>query len=136
FYTALYTPEEPALSAIDTLLFQIPETCRLSLEQQQTFLEPIVMTNILFESKSLPKKSSPGMDGLPNEILNLVFKFPPLQPIIETFYTEALTHSVFPNSWNTSLMSLLPKKGDLTDIRNHHPISLVNTDYKIFTRIL
>jgi hypothetical protein len=33
-------------------------------------------------------------------------------------------------------MTLLPKKGDFKDIRNYQPIPLVNTDYKIFTRIV
>jgi hypothetical protein len=33
-------------------------------------------------------------------------------------------------------MCPLPKKGDLKDLRNWRPISLINTDAKVFTRLL
>ncbi|KAG1311701.1 hypothetical protein G6F62_014380 [Rhizopus arrhizus] len=33
-------------------------------------------------------------------------------------------------------MTLLPKKGDLTSLKNWRPISLINTDAKVFTRLL
>lgn len=33
-------------------------------------------------------------------------------------------------------ITLLPKKGDLTSLKNWRPISLINTDAKIFTRLL
>ncbi|KAG1125721.1 hypothetical protein G6F37_013524 [Rhizopus arrhizus] len=33
-------------------------------------------------------------------------------------------------------MTLLPKKGDLTSLKNWRPISLINTDPKVFTRLL
>jgi hypothetical protein len=33
-------------------------------------------------------------------------------------------------------MTLLPKKGNLNDTRNYRPISLENTDYEVFTRII
>lgn len=35
-----------------------------------------------------------------------------------------------------SVMALLPKKGDLTPVRNYRPIQLVNTDTMMFTRLL
>jgi len=33
-------------------------------------------------------------------------------------------------------MTLLPKKGDLSNLKNWRPISLINTDAKVFTRLL
>lgn len=33
-------------------------------------------------------------------------------------------------------MILLPKKDDLTNLSNHRPISLINTDAKLFTRMI
>jgi hypothetical protein len=96
----------------------------------------ITMEDILEESKRSPRRSSPGSDGLPYKILNLIYRFPPLQPLITTVYNTALKDGTFPTSWNESLMTLLFKKGDPKDIRNYRPLSLVNTDYKIFTRIV
>lgn len=48
-------------------------------------------------------------------------------------YNDALTASVFPPSWQTTCLTLLPKKGDLSDLKNWRPISLINTDAKVFT---
>ncbi|CAM4682067.1 unnamed protein product, partial [Caretta caretta] len=38
--------------------------------------------------------------------------------------------------WAESLLALLPKKGDLHDLRNWHPISLLSTDYKIVAKAI
>ena len=35
-----------------------------------------------------------------------------------------------------SVLRLIPKKGDLTDIKNWRPISLLNTDYKLLAHVL
>ena len=41
-----------------------------------------------------------------------------------------------PISCPRGVITLLPKKGDLLDISNWRPVSLLNTDYKIFAKIL
>jgi hypothetical protein len=41
-----------------------------------------------------------------------------------------------PPSWNDTCMALLPKKGDLSLWKNYRPIALINTDAKIFSRLL
>lgn len=136
FYSTLYSLTVPDTIAVDSLLRSIPSTNKLTIAQANSLLQAIEFDNILQESRRSPRKSSPGLDGLPYEILRLIFQFPPLQPLIVDIYNTALQQGVFPPSWNQSVMSLLPKKGDLTDLRNHRPISLANTDYKIFTRII
>ena len=41
-----------------------------------------------------------------------------------------------PRSSRRAVISLLPKKGDLLDIKNWRPVSLLNTDCKIFAKVL
>jgi hypothetical protein len=136
FYSNLYSPDPVDDEALNQLLLQIPLDVRLNSDQQESLLTPIQFEDILLESKRSPRYSSPGSDSLPYEILNLVMLFPPYRALIYEIYNDALQHGFFPASWNESIMSLLPKKGNLSDIRNYRPISLANTDYKIFTRIL
>jgi hypothetical protein len=42
----------------------------------------------------------------------------------------------FPKFWQETSVSLLLKKGDLSDLKNWRPISLINIDGKVFTHIL
>ncbi|KAG0782877.1 hypothetical protein G6F21_010864 [Rhizopus arrhizus] len=89
-----------------------------------------------FIANARQKKSSSGPDGLPYEILNLIVTFEPFHSLIYCVYNDALDHGIFPATWDESLMSLLPKKGDLTQMKNYRPIPLVNTDTKIFARLV
>lgn len=51
-------------------------------------------------------------------------------------FNDALSFHTFPSSWQELLVRLLSKKGDLTSLENWRPISLINCDARIFTRII
>ncbi|KAG2228473.1 hypothetical protein INT48_003130, partial [Thamnidium elegans] len=136
FYSNLYTPDPIVSTAVDNLLTSLPPDLVLP-ESDQDFLTSSITWDELMEGVSrCPKKSSPGNDGIPYELLHFVFVHPACRAIVLQIYNDALTHGVFPESWLETCISLLPKKGDLTDIKNWRPISLINTDAKVFTRIL
>lgn len=73
------------------------------------------------------------MDGLPYELLHIVFLHPDSRNIVLQVYNNALQHGIFPDSWRTTCVSLLQKKGGLNDLKNWRPVSLINTDAKVFT---
>lgn len=136
FYSNLFTPTPIDAGAARTLLRSIPRALKVTKDQQEELMAAIAVDELLEESKRTPRRSSPGPDGLPYEILYLVMKYPPYHDLISVVYNEALTKGRFPNSWNESLMTLLYKKGDSADMKNYRPLSLANTDYKLFTRII
>jgi hypothetical protein len=109
---------------------------QLDSEQQSQLEVPIDIDDLQFECKRFPRYSSPGSDGIPYQLLLLLLKFPPIQPLIEQVYNDALSKGILPDSWNVSLMTLLYKKNDPNDMGNYRPISLCNTDYKLMTRLL
>ncbi len=84
----------------------------------------MTLKTFLRKVNDIQKKSSPGPDGLPYEILYLVLKFPPYRGLITVVYNEALQKGKFPNSWNKSVMCLLYKKGDAAEIKNYRPLSI------------
>ncbi|KAG0820803.1 hypothetical protein G6F19_012268 [Rhizopus arrhizus] len=135
FYSNLYSPEPIDNSAIDDLLSAIPDSLRLS-DSNQRFLTNSFTHDDLIEGVSrCPRRSSPGLDGLPYEILHLIFIHPASKDLVLQVYNDALSKGVFPPSWFSTSVSLLPKKGDLKDLKNWRPISLINADAKVFTRL-
>jgi hypothetical protein len=139
FYTKLYTPDAINMDSINFLFgsnVNRDHERQLTPQQQETIMEPLTLESIILSSKRTPKKSSPGSDGLPYEVLNILMVMPSAANLILEVYNVALQHGIFPLSWDRSLMCLIPKKGDLSEISNYRPISLVNTDAKTFTRLI
>lgn len=136
YYTDLFTPDLVDLADIQELLSSVPTDLRLDSSERDLLTSSIDFEDILEVLKTSPRKSSPGSDGLPFEILNLVIRFPAYQELLLTVFNNALDQAIFPDSWNESIMTLLKKKGDSKAMGNYRPLSLANCDYKCFTKIL
>ncbi|KAG2193585.1 hypothetical protein INT47_007388, partial [Mucor saturninus] len=148
FYQSLYTPDDTNLNAIDLLAETIHSSSVLDESQSEHLLTEFSKDDLLDAAKRTPPKSSPGIDGIPYQILfHMLHNAAALRVAIQVYndaalrvaiqvYNDALLKSIFPPSWHKTCMILLPKKGDLTNLSNHRPISLINTDAKLFTRML
>ena len=77
---------------------------------------------------------SPGSDGLPAEFYLAFWKVLG-EDLIEVF-NASFPSGHLPPSLRRALITLLYKKRDRLDPKNWHPISLLNSDYKILVRIL
>lgn len=56
---------------------------------------------------------------------------------LQRLMNEVIRTKEVPDTWKEANISLLPKEGgDLKEPKNYRPISLLNTDYKIFAKIL
>ncbi|CAM2096608.1 unnamed protein product [Caretta caretta] len=82
----------------------------------------------------MPTNKSPGMDGLTVEFYRVFWDI--LGPDLVTVWAESLQSGVLPLSCRRAVLALLPKKGDLCDLRNWRPISLLSTDYKILAKAI
>ncbi|CAM2101090.1 unnamed protein product [Caretta caretta] len=69
------------------------------------------------------------MDGLTVEFYHAFWDI--LGPDLATVWAESLQGGVLPLSCRRAVLALLPKKGDLRNLRNWRPVSLLSTDYKI-----
>ncbi|CAM5113992.1 unnamed protein product [Eretmochelys imbricata] len=59
-----------------------------------------------------------------------------LGPDLVTIWTESLQSGVLPLSCRRAVLALLPKKGNLRDLRNWRPVSLLSMDYKIVVKAI
>ena len=77
---------------------------------------------------------SAGPDSLPNEFYKC-FASLIAHPLTEV-YNEALGAEHLPDCMKKGSISVLYKKKDREDMRNYRPITLLNCDYKVLTRLL
>ncbi|ORE04553.1 hypothetical protein BCV72DRAFT_251174 [Rhizopus microsporus var. microsporus] len=104
---------------------------QISKDDKEGLLVDITLGEVLFQfARIMSKFGSHGADSLGYPFLHLLFKFQPLQSLVLQVYNEALSKGVFPGSWNDIRVRLLPKKGDLSLLKNWRPISLINSSVK------
>ena len=85
--------------------------------------------------KSLALHKSPGPDGLTLEFYLRFWQL--LLPLLHRLYNSSYTAQSLPESLRTSVTRLIFKKrGDIKDLKNWRPISLLNTDYKILSKAI
>lgn len=136
FYKKLFQAEPIHQPSIDALLQNIPPTQRLTPQHHSQLLTPFTIDEIIHQTARCSSNSSPGLDGLGYIFLSHIFSHPLISPIVLRVFNQALAGDGFPPSWQEITMRLLPKKGDLALLKNWRPISLINCDAKIFTRLL
>ncbi|KAJ4920723.1 hypothetical protein JOQ06_022553, partial [Pogonophryne albipinna] len=84
--------------------------------------------------KSMQGGKAPGIDGLPPEFYKTFWDF--LKEDLMDLFNESFNDSFLPLSCRRAVLTLLPKKGNLQEIKNWRPVSLLCTDYKLLSRAL
>ncbi|KAG2191895.1 hypothetical protein INT47_005342, partial [Mucor saturninus] len=136
FYQELYTPDLIDDAAVDSLLASIPDDVVLSPEDSDSLTDPILMDTLQDLVGHTPLGKSPGLDGLPFEVYKYLFKSSAdFRTMLLGILNDALIGE-FPTSWQQTRMVLLFKKGDPMLLKNWRPLSLINSDAKLFTKLL
>lgn len=134
FYETLYTSQgnfpEETKRFLDKYNFQrLSEDAREALERDMT--EDELKEAI---SKISPGKS-PGLDGFTIEFFK-AFLSKLIKPLL-LMYNHAYATGKLPDSLELALITVLPKPGkDLNLCSSYRPISILSTDYKIFSKML
>ena len=83
----------------------------------------------------MPNSKSPGTDGFPAEFYKVFWI--DLKNILMSCYSFAFRTGQLSTSQRRGIISLIPKKDPIPFLlKNWHPISLLNTDYKIVTKCI
>lgn len=98
-YEHLYSSELVDASAIQSIVSKIKDEHRISPSDSETLIAPFNFDELKEGVKRSPRKSSPGMDSLPYEILRLVFHHRYLKLLAIKIFNDALSSSTFPVSW-------------------------------------
>jgi len=133
FYKSLYTSQEIDEDIIKDYV-KVTHVPKLD-AHCKNICDMVISEKDVFEAvKNLKTNKSPGPDGLAPEFYKIlwdVVKGPYMEMLEET-----LVKGIMPHSMRQSVISLIYKKGDKTNIKNYRPISLSNYDYKILAFVL
>ena len=135
FYTNLYSSEAPdgcedMVEFLDSL--NLPS---LSDTQSSKLEAPITLTELKDALDSMPKFKSPGLDGIPPELLSQLWHL--VGPILLNSINFSLEIGSFHRDQKITLISLLLKKGkDPQECSSYRPLSILNCDFKLYAKVL
>lgn len=133
FYTQLFSEEPVDMACQQHLFFQL--NTKLTPAESSSCDGPISLEELAKSVKSLSLKKSPGPDGFTLEFYLKFWHL--LAPLLCRLYNFCFTDQCLPTSLQTSVTRLIFKKrGDVKDLKNGRPISLLNTDYKILSKVI
>ncbi|CAM2095681.1 unnamed protein product [Caretta caretta] len=95
---------------------------------------PLTLAEFSEALRHMPTNKSLGMDGLTVEFYRVFWDV--LGQDLVTVWAESLQSGVLPLSCRRAVLTLLPKKGDLRNLRNWHPVVLLSTDYKVVAKAI
>ena len=97
-------------------------------------IPPVGADEVAKALKEMKRGKAPGNDEILVDVLkdggDIV-----LDQLAKLF-TLCIEKTQIPDSWNNALMILIHKKGDIKDVKNYRPISLLSNTYKLFTKVL
>lgn len=107
----------------------------LSEDQNIKLISEITEEELNNAISRLKPNKSPGPDGFSTEWYR-TFRSELVPTLLQTF-NIALKDGKIPPTWRQATISVIPKEGkDRLDCGSYRPISVLNTDYKLYTSIL
>ncbi|KAK3562784.1 hypothetical protein QTP86_009285 [Hemibagrus guttatus] len=107
---------------------------KVSPENNAALEGPLVLEELQAALNSMAGGRAPEIDGLPAEFYKFFWR--ELGEDLLEVLNESYREIRLPLSSRRAVITLLPKKGNLQDIKNCRPVSLLCTDYKIMSKAL
>eukprot|EP00965_Chrysotila_dentata_P146425 4834702-Pleurochrysis_carterae.AAC.1 len=136
YYRYLYTKPpvtEQKQDASEKLFSLLEEGNGVDFSTSKEAGQPMTIPEINNIMTSLPDSKSPGPDRIPNEFYKTFATL--FSPLVCDYFNSFKSQGL-PKGFSDGIISILYKKGIREDIQNYRPITLLNTDYKILTRVL
>ena len=134
YYKQLYANKMENLEEIDKFL-EKHNLMRWNQEEIENINRPITSTEIETVIKNLPTNKSPGPDGFTGEFCQ-TFRAE-LTPVLLKLFQNISEGGTLSNSFYEATITLISKPDeDVTKKENYRPITLMNIDAKILSKII
>lgn len=132
-FKKLFEKQDFNRAGVDSILDHVSKS--LTAIDKTSLTKPITNDELETVLRQCAKKKSPGSDGLTYEFY-IAYKDCVKTEMLKLFNMYLVEGVPPPAAFSEGIISLIPKKGDPTEIYNRRPISMLNCDYKIFSKIL
>lgn len=132
FYTHLYSIKPTSREAQRTLMQDI--SCTPSAEDEAFMSRAFTADEIKSAINKQPTSKTPGTNGFTSEFYKQYKE--QMSHWLLAQYKRCLENEELEGTMNDSLIILIHKKGEHTDLANYRPICLLNTNYKILASML
>ena len=134
FYQRLFDQSHSPSCRLTNYSWQ-PEDKQLTEKQRHDLAQSVTKEDLEYALKYMKKGKSPGADGLTVEFYRRFW------PVVGQLVIDSITHAqqvgFFTTYQRLGILKLLPKpRKDPRITKNLRPITLLNVDYKLFTKVL
>jgi hypothetical protein len=107
---------------------------KLTCDESEDLEKDLTINEIKKIIFSMKQYKSPGLDGIINEIYQIYWDT--IKEVLFKVLLEIFDKFEMCDSQCRGMLTLLHKGGDRDNIRNWRPITLLNSDYKIISKLL
>ncbi|KAK3552524.1 hypothetical protein QTP86_013309 [Hemibagrus guttatus] len=132
FYSKLYSSERSGAQIVEeSFLKDLP---KLSEQVARELDRELTLAELHKALQGMENERAPGIDGLSVEFYKAFWAVIG-QDVLEVL-RDSMNVGQLPLSCRGAVLTLLPKKGDLTHLKNWRPVSLLCTDIKLLSKAL
>jgi exonuclease III len=118
----------------DILSHPLVINSKLAQEEKERLDLPLSIDELDSSVDNCNMRSAPGIDGLSNLFIKKYWHY--FRIPLFNYATTCLQKKTLTTNFRSACIKLIPKKGNLSDLKNWRPISLLSNMYKIISRAI
>lgn len=131
FYMDLFSADSCDVDSASELLQGLPQ---LSPGDRDVLNRDITLDELSAAVSQMASGKAPGIDGLPSDFFKDLWSL--LGRNLLDMFKECFIEGILPSSCRHAVISLIPKKGDLTLLKIWRLVALLCADYEILSKVL